>query len=104
MLDFDNIVRVEREAHDRCWRCRETIPPQDIRTQDSEGHDVCLACGDGVKPDMKVDCTEHEFVPYCIACGKPLFYENLCGTCGDVGEAPRQCEHCGLDEAADELQ
>ena len=35
----------------RCPGCGETIPPQHIRCQDSEGRDVCLACGDGVKPD-----------------------------------------------------
>ena len=36
-----------------CAGCEKPIPPQDIRCQDSEGHDVCLAYGDGVKPDME---------------------------------------------------
>ena len=31
----------------RCPGCNDPIPPQDIRCQDSDGHDVCLTCGDG---------------------------------------------------------
>ena len=41
----------ECPKEDCCHACQEPIPPQDIRCQDSEGRDVCLACGDGVKPD-----------------------------------------------------
>jgi len=44
-------------------------------------------------------CIEYEFVPYCTACGKPCFYETLCGSCGDLGEGcQRQCLVCGQEE------
>ncbi len=32
------------ECPDRCPGCGEAIPPQDYRTKDSEGRDVCTFC------------------------------------------------------------
>ena len=60
-LDMESVrAQVEKIARGRaiqygprCWRCRKTIPPQDYRTRDFDGHDICLTCGDGVKPDME---------------------------------------------------
>ena len=47
-----NISRLQANQYrNRCHDCNDPIPPQDIRCQDSEGRDLCLACGDGVKPD-----------------------------------------------------
>ena len=54
MSDFDTpLVDWDEkwEPDTLCAGCHKSIPPTDIRTQDSEGQDVCLACGDGVKPD-----------------------------------------------------
>ena len=44
-------------------------------------------------------CIEHAWTRWCTACGKPCFYESLCGSCGDLGNAPRQCLNCGEEES-----
>ncbi len=72
---------------------------------------ICEICG-GVPEadwlpfwvyDEYSECTclscEHEFVPYCSACGKPCMYETSCRSCGDLGSGvPRQCHICGTDD------
>lgn len=44
---------------------------------------------------------EHEFVPWCGACGRPMDRTGqppVCHGCGDCYDAPKECEICGLEE------
>ncbi len=71
----------------------------------SFGNYPCELCGAATLNTTYCDkCNgcEHEFVPWCMACGTPMDTTGeppVCHGCGNCYEAPRICEICGLDEA-----